>query len=398
MQTNRLEYLFRRHLEKIATPEEKTELLELIQNDAYNDQLNMLVGKALEAEHTGNSLSDDTAASILASITHTDQSERNTHQNVPVIKRRRNLFVKKIAYAAAAVVIGIMVGGIYWWNIPTHRGESRPMAVDPKINDAVPGNYRAILTLANGSQIVLDSAGKQVFNQGNVVISQQKGRLQYKATQSSATLMYNTLTTPRGAQYHIALPDGTQVWLNAASSLKYPVVFSGTGRRVELTGEGYFEVAKNPIKPFYVKVGDMEVKVLGTHFNVMAYPDEAAIRTTLLEGSVTVADRGASVVHLSPGQQAQLTNKNLSVSNNADLEEVIAWKNGSFLFNGTDLPVLLRQFARWYNIDVIYQGQKKNYAFTGKIPRSAHLSSVLKLFQVNDIPYTFQNNQLIVQP
>jgi ferric-dicitrate binding protein FerR (iron transport regulator) len=263
----------------------------------------------------------------------------------------------------------------------------------------LPGGNRALLTLANGSSIVLDSAADGILaQQGNTRIKKLNGgQIVYSVPgMKPEAVFYNVLTTPRGGQYRLALPDGSQVWLNAASSIRYPTAFTGRERRVEITGEAYFEIAKNPQMPFYVKVNDMQVEVLGTHFNVMAYANEDAVRTTLLEGSVKV-NRGSSTVFLKPGQQSALGEKGaVSVIDGADTEEAVAWKNGLFEFDNVSIETVLRQISRWYDVDVQYEGNTMPSHFGGQISRYSNLSQVLKILELSGIHFRIEGKRLIV--
>ena len=207
---------------------------------------------------------------------------------------------------------------------------------------------------------------------------------------------YNTLSTPRGGQYMLTLEDGTKVWLNAASSIKYPSAFSAGERTVELTGEAYFEVAKDAGRPFAVKVNGMAVNVLGTHFNVMAYGNEEATAVTLLEGAVNVT-KDKDKVSLRPGQQALLkTGGALKVINNVNLEETVAWKNGYFQLDHTKLAVLMRQVERWYNVDVVYEGKIPNRQFGGKIYRNSDIKDVIKILEVSKVYSRTEGDKIII--
>lgn len=247
-----------------------------------------------------------------------------------------------------------------------------------------PGSNKAFLTMADGSRIILTNAknGNLATQNGILISKAQDGMLVYhfgntKNNRKTNSNGNNTITTPRGGQYQIVLSDGTKVWLNAASSLLFPVTFTGNNRNVELTGEAYFEVAKNKDKPFIVQANGTNVQVLGTHFNVSAYADDAAVTTTLLEGSVRLGKEN-NVAMLTPGQQGITINAQAAISvKTADIEQVMAWKNGYFLFDNTDIHTIMKQAARWYNVDVDYQGSiDKN--FGGKISKYKNIKELLK--------------------
>jgi hypothetical protein len=246
------------------------------------------------------------------------------------------------------------------------------------VQDIAPGKNGATLTLADGRLVVLDSLGNGVIaSQQGAKVVLQNGQLSYTpAAANNEPMSYNTMTTPNGRQFRLTLPDGTQVWLNAASSIRYPTAFTGYERKVEVTGEVYFEVAKNTHMPFRVRVNDRaDIEVLGTHFNVNAYENESSIHTTLLEGSVSIKTAKQQTV-IKPGQQAQLT-ENIKVVDEVDVDKVMAWKNGLFNFDGMDLPYAMRQIARWYNVEVVYEGKTPNITFYGSISRNISLSSLI---------------------
>jgi ferric-dicitrate binding protein FerR (iron transport regulator) len=285
----------------------------------------------------------------------------------------------------------------------------------PAAGDIQPGGDKAVLTLADGSTIALDSAHTgQLAQQGNArVLKLAGGRLKYNAPDENANgngngqhaaVAYSVLSTPKGGQYRLTLPDGSQVWLNAASSIRYPTAFTGADREVEITGEAYLEIAKDPSMPFRVKtvnhLGDadpMTIEVLGTHFNVNAYSDEDAIRTTLLEGSVKIRKELQSGL-LKPGQQAQLQpTGEIRWIPDADVEQAIAWKNGVFEFDGIELAAIMRQISRWYDVPVEYEGTIPTEAFTGRVSRNTTLSGVLKILKLSGIELTVSNNKIIVR-
>jgi ferric-dicitrate binding protein FerR (iron transport regulator) len=257
-------------------------------------------------------------------------------------------------------------------------------------NDILPGGNKALLTLADGSTIILDSAQNGTLsNQGNIkIIKLDDGQLAYdkSAVSGSTEVLYNTISTPKGGQYQLTLSDGSKVWLNAASSLRFPATFSGNERKVELTGEGYFEVAHNPSKPFIVTKNNVEIKVLGTHFNVNAYDDEDVIKTTLLEGSVKVTKGNKSTL-ITPGEQAIVSNSStttfsINVKKDVDLDEAIAWKNGKFIFQDADIKSIMRQLEHWYDVSVIYDDKEvTNEEFVGSISRNVNISQILQMLE-----------------
>ena len=315
-------------------------------------------------------------------------------------------------YAAAAMLLLFIAAGIYRLlegNAANTTMVEQPVPVKVPVTDIAPGGDKAVLQLADGSSIILDSASNGLLtSQGNIKVEKQSnGLLVYKINgkQISETdeAFYNTITTPRGGQYQVTLSDGTRVWLNAASSIRFPVLFTGTERKVMITGEAYFEVAKNATKPFKVKTVSSEIEVLGTHFNINAYEDEPAVKTTLLEGlvKVSVPDVAGkpSTRFLKPGQQSGVSKSGgISILNNADLEEAVAWKNGRFQFRSADLKSVLRQISRWYDVDVEYKGNV-NLHFTGQLVRDDYVSKVFeKLALTGVVHFKIEGRKIIVSP
>ncbi|WP_339070955.1 FecR domain-containing protein [Chitinophaga sp. 212800008-4] len=283
--------------------------------------------------------------------------------------------LKRLTVAAAAVFF--IGAGAWYWHDHVRR-DARPVAVVIK-----PGGSNASLTLADGSVIPLDSAGNRRVQQGSTTIQQMNGRLQYTVNSSSTHVEINTLRTPKGGQFQVVLPDGTNVWLNAASSLQYPVVFNGPERMVTLTGQAYFEVAHHAGQPFKVKVNNMVVEALGTGFDIMAYTDEATINTTLVEGAVKVS-AGSENVLLKPGQQALLNGRQDAFTvKPADINKVLAWKSGLFVFNNTDLASILREVGRWYDVEIVNENNDNSKLYGGSISRKKDLRSVLRLLEAD---------------
>jgi transmembrane sensor len=304
-------------------------------------------------------------------------------------------------WAAAAMLILLAVSG-YWiyHSFPAKHGLADNSGQAIK-KDLLPGSNKAILTLGNGSTIILDSSRKGQLAQqsGATIFKSDNGQISYKAdVLSDHSIVYNTLTTPRGGQYKLLLPDGTGVWLNAASSITYPTAFTGKERTVQVTGEVYFEVAKNTSMPFRVQVKQMEVSVLGTHFDINAYDEESSINTTLLEGAVKVSE-GDRQELLQPGQQARLAgNGPIKILPGVDLDAVMAWKNGFFSFHHTDLQTVMRELARWYDVSIEYRGDIPDMKFGGDISRSANASQVLHILEESKIHFTIEGKKIIVTP
>jgi transmembrane sensor len=280
--------------------------------------------------------------------------------------------------AAASIILFLSVGAF----LLTHTTQHIQLS---GTHDIAPGNNSATLTLANGKTIVLNKTSNgQLAVQGNMAVTKTaNGQLRYIAIAgASEGGLYNTITTKRKEQYDIVLCDGTHVWLDAASSIKYPTAFTGSDRSVETTGEAYFEVAHNAAKPFKVKSNGQIVEVLGTHFNINAYPDEPFVKTSLLEGSVKITQASSQLSKLlKPGQQALLAGNTIKVSN-ADTEADIAWKNGLFIFNDEPLESIMRKISRWYDVDINYDNIDRSQLFGGGITRFAKVSQVLKKLEL----------------
>lgn len=318
--------------------------------------------------------------------------------------RRRNIFTIAHIWWAAAILI-LAAGAAFWL-----FSSNAPVSVNKMVSaaDIAPGRQGAILTLADGTQVMLDSLhdGEVARQQGaNAVV--KNGQLRYEpGTVSGNGTSYNAVATPRGRQFDLVLPDGSRVWLNAASSIRYPTAFTGAERKVEITGEAYFEVAKMPGKVFRVSAGKvMEIEVLGTHFNVNAYPDEQTIRTTLLEGSVKIAIPGAGreSIRLAPGQQARMLQQaqpqNIEVSNEPHPESVIAWKDGFISLDGASFGEVMRQLERWYDIEVVYQGKMPAIRFRGELSRDVSLAGLLKGLEEAGVKFRMeQGRRLVVLP
>ena len=319
-------------------------------------------------------------------------------------KKKKTFRLSKISWykQAAAALIVLFIGlGTYYNFIATNDSETTVITTPVLAKkDLPPGGNRAILTLSNGSIVVLDSTGNGfVTQQSNTqIVKTAKGQLSYTAlNQNSKVLVYNSVTTPRGGQYQLVLPDGTKVWLNASSSIHFPVAFVGKERKVTITGEAYFEVAKDKKKPFIVSSANMDIEVLGTHFNVSAYTEESNVKTTLLEGSVKINNK-KSEVYLLPGQQSQLNGAGqFSVKNNIDLDKEIAWTKGKFQFNSNTIQEIMLQLSRWYDVEVIYQGKVSSETFSAIVKRSSNISQVLKLMEASGVKFEIEGKKIYVK-
>jgi hypothetical protein len=283
--------------------------------------------------------------------------------------------------AAAASILLCCSIGAYFYLKPKPQVQTVQIA-----NDLKPGINGAVLTLANGQKVVLEKTKVGAITRG--VNKSNDSLLVYKDTEVSG---YNTLETPKGHQYSVVLPDGSKVWLNAASSLKYPTRFSGNERLVELTGEGYFEVVHNGKMPFRVKTNNQITEDIGTSFNINSYDDEAATTTSLVEGAVRVNN-----TLLKPGFAAISKTPTSVVVKEVDLEEITAWKNGAFSFNKTDIKTVMRQIARWYDVEVAYEGEVPTKTITGDVHRNVNASQALKILTYLSIQYRIEGKKIII--
>jgi len=337
-----------------------------------------------------DNLNEEKISALKASLRQKIDTKINRaeKQVIPLYKRRS-------FQVAASILLFLMIGLFI-----TNKLKKEPAKFQAENYDLAPGSNKATLILADGSKIDLaaEKNGTLKTQPGSQVIKQNE-QLTYSTARGKtvAEVTYNTLTTPRGGQYEVTLADGTKVWLNAASSLKFPTAFTGSERVVELTGEAYFEVAHNSKQPFKVKTANQIVQDIGTQFNVNSYADEDAAATTLVEGSVKIFDAGRQTM-IKPGQQYLLKANGVpEVRNDVDIDEVTAWKNGLFQFNNADIKTIMRQISRWYNVDVEYSGQVPASTYHGRISRNSNASAVLKILELSGIDFTIERGKIIVK-
>jgi len=455
--TSRIEQLMKLCMQGEASETERNELLSLLQAAENEGEVKSLINAALErgtplwdgvaapVSESGPDMSERVSAAMLEAIFQADILQRGeddgtsggmsggSERKGEVIraldlkeeedamgwarkadrKKMRRVVLKRLAYAAAVVLliaVGVMVAPV--------KKKPDPAVVEPPKQDIVkdipPGGNKAILTLADGATISLDDCKKgDIARDGNaqIVKGGDSGTLIYhavagnqQAAAGNRQVAYNTITTPRGGQYQLALSDGSKVWLNASSSLHFPTTFNGKERSVELTGEGYFEIARNTTMPFSITVNGVRVQVLGTHFNINAYRDEPVIRTTLIEGAVKVEVAGEAL-SLRPGQQAVTTGQKaveggadpwLRLDPTADLEEVMAWKEGIFNFKNLDIESIMRQISRWYDVEVVYAGKKPEGHFSGMISRNTPALTVLKMLEYGGVHFTIESKKIVI--
>jgi len=385
----RIHELIDKYAANTATVAEQNELAQLLELSEGDDEAISYLLRLLQQTTPLPEHSEARWQAIRAAIGHT----------VPATRVRKRSMVFRWT-AAAAIIAGITTWYLF---LPKATLKTQPASTTVP-HDRPPGGNVAMLTLSDGSIIALDSARTgPLTQQGNTKIAKlNNGQLAYKTLNEKPTaLLYNTLTTPRGGQYRLILPDGTGVWLNAASSITYPTAFAGDERVVRITGEVYFEVQKDPTHPFKVTFNpgadSGSVEVLGTHFNINAYSDEATVKTTLLEGSVRVVSKAATL--LKPGQQAQLDNTgHAAVFADVDLDEVIAWKNGRFHFEDADIRTVMRQIARWYDVEVAFEGKITTEKFVGDIPRNSRLTEVFKILELSNVHFKVEDKKVTVIP
>ncbi len=391
----RLNILFKKYKNNQCSQKEIDELLDYFSIGNDETALKAQIDGFLMQVYENNpelEQSTDEVYNRLQALIHQQQSTK-----------KRFLKLTSIKWAAVASILLCLSVGSYFL---LHKTTTLQFTNNQNQNhDILPGGNKAILTLGNGKQIILTDAKNGILaDLGNVAIHKTaNGEVVYNSAQNkkAAVIEHNTLVTPRGGQYHLTLADGTNVWLNAASSIKYPISFPDKKRQVEITGEAYFEVAHNASKPFLVSSNGQTIEVLGTHFNVNSYTDETTIKTTLLEGSVKVSNGIAAIV-LKPGQQSRInidnTNQKISVVNGIDTEEAVAWKNGFFHYDNIELKDLMRQISRWYDIKVVYQGQVPNHEYLMDLKMKTNLSNILKILEQGGIHFKIEDRKLIVMP
>jgi len=375
MPNERLTYLLVQASRKQATAEEYDELLGLIQGDSTGDVL-----QELDELHAPAAVTPFTEHERDAMFEAVLSADRPTKVVRPFFRR----------WMAAAAVIALIAGTYFF--VARNNTQAPPVAQKPA--NLPPGHQGAILTLSNHQQIVLDSAANgSLANEGGTTVQKTNGQITYIAGNTN-TVLYNTMTTPRGRQFQLVLPDGSRVWLNASSSITYPTAFTGNERKVTVTGEAYFEVQHDASKPFSVVTAKETVTVLGTHFNVMAYDDEPAIHTTLLEGSVKVSAGGQNNI-IRPGEEAVLANNSLQVKK-TDTTNAVAWVRGQMALENATIETVMRQVSRWYNVDVKLEGDMPPTKFFGMIDRNVYLPDLLSVLEAKGFQTRMEGNTLIV--
>lgn len=394
--SDRLRQLLQEYFQNNSTDADYQELWSLIDEEVLSEELKRLwEASATDQVTIGDDVWDRKMKLLLEKI------DEGLHPTA--IKRTKKIKLSVFKWVAAAcLVVAISTVSFFIYNRGAVDDKDEALLKKTAItgDDRLPGGNMAVLTLSDGRRIILDSSNNGILGQdgGIGILKQGDGQLVYDSIRSKpGPVAYNTVATPHGGQFKIVLQDGSQVWLNSLSSIRYPTVFAGPERKVEISGEAYFEISKNA-RPFIVKVKQMEVEVLGTHFNINSYENESAVKTTLLEGSVKVKSAGG-VNFLKPGQQARLSNNGaMRIVNNVNLSEVIAWKDGVFEFDNADIETIMRQLARWYDVVVEYK-KPVNIHFGGSISRNVNLSKVLQMLEeTGAVRFEIRGNRIVVQP
>lgn len=381
--------LLQLYLENKCTPIQLQELFTLLNKD----QSNRMLLEIMQAEFSTS----------LADLNEGANKNEKAEASIIVTAKVLPLYKRKWIQVAAAIIF-ILAGTVLYYKIGDKENTANQLSENSSpIQAILPGEDKAVLILGNGEKIILDSSLRgTIALQGNAVISKNKtGQIIYDASgaiNNNDDVVYNTVKTPKGGFFKVVLPDGSEVWLNASSSIYFPTRFTGNERKVTISGEAYFEVVKNQAKPFKVSFYDETIEVLGTHFNVMAYDDEPNIQTTLLEGAIKISN-GKGTVFVKPGQQAiSEKNKKIELINGVNTDHIVAWKNGLFDFDNDSLPFIMRQLSRWYNVDILYQEKYSNGHYVGSIRKQSNIREVLKMLELaGDVQFSIVGNKILVK-
>lgn len=386
----RVHYLLKRYVDNCASGEEIEEMFALLRSAGGEAALKELVIETFNED-------------VAQDLTGQDWDRIWQVVNKGTVASRRPVRMLRAWKVAAAVLLVAAAGAVYR-TVGRKENKSVMPVAKSQANDVAPGGNKAMLTLANGSTIVLDSARMGVLTKqgGTNILKLNAGALVYNTGGNEGTeVMYNTIATPNGGQYQVILPDGSKVWLNAASSLRFPTRFTGKERSVELTGEAYFDIANDKAMPFRVKLpgNGMDVQVLGTEFDVMAYANEQISHTTLVSGKVNVISDHV-IKTLEPGKQVVVDKQSRDMRvTDANVEQVVAWKNGLFRFRETGIRELMRQVERWYNVEVVYETEGKDQDFTGVVSRNLPVSALLQTLELTGtVHFRVEGKRIIVLP
>jgi ferric-dicitrate binding protein FerR (iron transport regulator) len=403
MPEDRIIYLLHQLFKNKSTPAEKEELALWIEASPNNEEWESHLKRIWEQFDPQEAMDETKANELLEAIINKDKETRISSTD----GSGRPLGMRLTKWLAAAVITGLLITSIVFYFRKTAPLPKTDLVHAP-VNGIKPGGNKAILTLANGSVIVLDSMGNGSLGmQGHTkIVKLDNNQLVYKASKSGESpkkALYNTIATPNGGQYKIVLPDGSTVWLNAASSIRFPISFTGKDREIEMRGEAYFEIVKQPGRPFIIKIMAPsamggKIEVLGTSFNISAYQDESAVSTTLLEGSLRWQKGNESIV-MEPGERVIVNEKGkTSLLKGVNTDEVIAWKNGLFNFEASDIQIVMREIARWYDIEVYYKAPVSAH-FMGTISRQADISEVLRMLEsTGEVHFSVEGRKVYVSP
>ncbi|MCC6288472.1 MAG: FecR domain-containing protein [Chitinophagaceae bacterium] len=392
MKEKRLEELFRQYMQQGLTDAEETELFQLWLDPLLESKRSEVLDNLYDGLPEDKDMPATDADFIFKEIV---KKQAPVHHLTT--RSTLNLW-RRVAVAAAILLVLGLSGYFLFHNIQPKSQEI--VRIPIPVDKVAPASNRAMIMLANGQKVYLDSAANgSLTMQGTVkLVKLADGKIAYEANgPAPAELTYNTLLNPRGSKViDITLSDGSRVWLNAGSSITYPVAFTASERKALVEGEAYFEVAHDASKPFIVSKGSTTIRVLGTHFNVNAYDDEADIRITLLQGAIRVTSN-KQVAAVKPGEQAIVKADKIDMADAVNLEQVMSWKEGYFQMKGTDLASLMRQVARWYDVQVVYKNKVPEARFGGLINREVNLSDVLNALEQYGIFARFENGKIIVQ-
>ena len=405
----RLAYLLKQYLDNLITKDEFEELLFHLEKEESSTELQTVLEKLIAQSPEAVDYREENWEPLYQKVLQSNAPQERGESVVRGGRIKSRRFDRR--WMMAAAVLLVLGTGFLWYQ--QQKVKVPVAAISATTHDLAPGTNKATLTLADGTTIDLDAARNGVLGQqGKTRLLKSKDeQLVYQPGQdkrvaesrpsSGNETRYNLLTTPRGGQYQLQLPDGSKVWLNAATSLRYPTSFTGGDRVVELKGEAYFEIKADATRPFTVKVlrggtteaEPLKVEVLGTHFNIMDYDEEPAISTTLLEGLVRVSKGGHNVL-VRPGQQARLSrNEELRVMS-ADTEEAVAWKDGMFMFKDAGIGEVMRQLARWYDVEVVYVNGIPRDRFQGEMYRNVNASKILKVLEASGVHFTVEGKKI----
>lgn len=381
--------IFQRYLSDSCTADEFELITELLQEGGYETEWEAALVKDADNLLKSGQSGDLSDREIEIIFNRLQKSINHSHAF-----KRKSVTKLWLRIGSAAAVLAIAFGLFF---ISINSQQPKQYQAKKLSTDVAPGGNRAYLTLENGKKIALNEEKNGILasESGTIISKVADGQLNYSGA-GKLTKDFNTIETPRGGKYQVVLPDGSRVWLNAATKLRYPISFvSAKNRIVELTGEAYFEIAKDSGHPFIVKSRNQEVKVLGTHFNINNYNDEVLSKTTLLEGSISIKNNKKQQI-LKPGQQAVVNANVIYVRDDLDAQLSIAWKNGLFKFDDTNLRTVMKQIERWYNVDVSYEGNIPDLKFNGGTFMNKNLSEVLKVLELNGLNFRIEGNKIIV--